>query len=226
MTVSHTSLESGALTLGASLSLRDRVARSLRASITAGELKAGRVYSVPTLASTFGTSATPVREAMLTLSREQLVEVVRNKGFRVLEVGPAELAQINEVRLLLEPPAIASLAGRLSPPELEGLRAHVDQILEQAQRGNKAGASAAAFVFRDVLLRLCRNDQLVDFIVSLRTRSRAGYPETSIDYSRFAATQYGLIDDLAAANKQKVARTIAYEVSRLGPTLRQVASGS
>lgn len=224
--MSHTSLESGALTLGASLSLRDRVARSLRASITAGELKAGRVYSVPTLASTFGTSATPVREAMLTLSREQLVEVVRNKGFRVLEVGPAELAQINEVRLLLEPPAIASLAGRLSPPELEGLRAHVDQILEQAQRGNKAGASAAAFVFRDVLLRLCRNDQLVDFIVSLRTRSRAGYPETSIDYSRFAATQYGLIDDLAAANKQKVARTIAYEVSRHGPTLRQVPSGS
>ena len=224
--MSHTLLESGALTLGASLSLRDRVARSLRASITAGELKAGRVYSVPTLASTFGTSATPVREAMLTLSREQLVEVVRNKGFRVLEVGPAELAQINEVRLLLEPPAIASLAGRLSPPELEGLRAHVDQILEQAQRGNKAGASAAAFVFRDVLLRLCRNDQLVDFIVSLRTRSRAGYPETSIDYSRFAATQYGLIDDLAAANKQKVARTIAYEVSRHGPTLRQVPSGS
>lgn len=224
--MSHTLLESGALTLGASLSLRDRVARSLRASITAGELKAGRVYSVPTLASTFGTSATPVREAMLTLSREQLVEVVRNKGFRVLEVGPAELAQINEVRLLLEPPAIASLAGRLSPPELEGLRAHVDQILEQAQRGNKAGASAAAFVFRDVLLRLCRNDQLVDFIVSLRTRSRAGYPQTSIDYSRFAATQYGLIDDLAAANKQKVARTIAYEVSRLGSTLRQVPSGS
>ena len=224
--MSHSSLESGALTLGASLSLRDRVARSLRASITAGELKAGRVYSVPTLASTFGTSATPVREAMLTLSREQLVEVVRNKGFRVLEVGPAELAQINEVRLLLEPPAIASLAGRLSPPELEGLRAHVDQILEQAQRGNKAGASAAAFVFRDVLLRLCRNDQLVDFIVSLRTRSRAGYPQTSIDYSRFAATQYGLIDDLAAANKQKVARTIAYEVSRLGPPLRQVPSGS
>jgi len=224
--VSHTLLESGALTLGASLSLRDRVARSLRASITAGELKAGRVYSVPTLASTFGTSATPVREAMLTLSREQLVEVVRNKGFRVLEVGPAELAQINEVRLLLEPPAIASLAGRLSPPELQGLRAHVDQILEQAQRGNKAGASAAAFVFRDVLLRLCRNDQLVDFIVSLRTRSRAGYPQTSIDYSRFAATQYGLIDDLAAANKQKVARTIAYEVSRHGPTLRQVPSGS
>ncbi len=66
----------------------------------------------------------------------------------------------------------------------------------------------------------------MDIIVSLRTRSRAGYPETSIDYSRFAATQYGRIGDLAAANKQEVARTIAYEVGRLGPTLRQVPSGS
>ena len=163
---------------------------------------------------------------MLTLARERLVEAVPNKGFRVLEVSRTELAQINQVRLLLEPSAIASLAGRLSPIEQEGLRGHVDLILERAQSGNKAGASAAAFVFQDVLLSLCPNEQLVDTIVSLRTRARAGYPETSIDYSRFAATQYGLIDDLAANHKERVARTIAYGVSRLGAPLRQVPSGS
>ena len=50
MTVSDNLLMGRVPTLGAPLSLRARVARSLRASITAGELKPGRVYSVPTLA--------------------------------------------------------------------------------------------------------------------------------------------------------------------------------
>ncbi len=223
--MSQIALMSTVPTLGRPLSLRDRVARSLRASITAGELEPGRVYSVPTLASAFGTSATPVREAMLSLAPEQLVEVVRNKGFRVLAVSRTEFEQINEVRLLLEPPAIASLAGRLASVELEGLRSHVDVILEHALSGDKAAASAAAFVFRDALLNLCTNKALVDTIVLLRTRSRAGYPKTSIDYSRFAATQYDLIGDLASGDGDKVARTIAYEVGRLGPSLRQVPSG-
>lgn len=224
--MSNVSLVGAVPSLGRPLSLRDRVARSLRASITSGELRPGRVYSVPTLASTFGTSATPVREAMLSLSRDRLVEVVRNKGFRVLEVSRTELAQINAVRLLLEPPAISSIAGRLSPLEQDSLRAQVDLILEHARRGDEAAASDAAFVFREDLLNLCPNTQLVDTIVALRTRSRAGYPETSIDYSRFAATQDRLIDDLAAGDHEKVARTIAYELSRLGPTLRQVPSGA
>lgn len=76
------------------------------------------------------------------------------------------------------------------------------------------------------MLSLCRNDELVAAIVSLRTRARAGFPETSIDYARFAATQYSLIDALVAGDADKAARTVAYEVSRLGPTSRQVASGS
>ncbi|MFE1904847.1 GntR family transcriptional regulator, partial [Streptomyces gardneri] len=66
--------------------LRDQVAHALRAALISGELRPGVVYSAPTLAEDFGISATPVREAMLDLAREGLVEPVRNKGFRVTEV--------------------------------------------------------------------------------------------------------------------------------------------
>jgi len=209
---------------GAPRSLRDRVTRSLRTSIALGELEPGHVYSVPTLATRFGTSATPVREAMLGLARERLVEVVPNKGFRVLEVSSGELAQIDEVRMLLEPPAIAGLAGRLSPLQIEGLRAQVDEILEFSQRGQREEAARAAFAFRDSLLSLCRNGPLVDTIRTLRARAHAGYPLTSIDWGRFARTQYGLIEALVNGDGDRVARTISYEVSRFGVVLRQVAS--
>ncbi len=222
--MSHLYLAPERSTPAAPINLRDQVSHSLRVSITSGELEPGRVYSVPGLATTFGTSATPVREAMLGLARERLVEVVPNKGFRILEVSLGELAQIEEVRMLLEPAAIASLAGRLSSLQYEGLRSHVDVILNNAHQGDLDGAAEAAFAFRDTLLSLCLNTQLVDTIRTLRARARAGYPKASINWVRFAASQYGLIEALARGDTEKVVRVIAYEVSRFGPGLRRVAS--
>jgi DNA-binding GntR family transcriptional regulator len=207
---------------GRPTSLRQRVSRGLRAAVSSGSLKPGHVYSVPVLAAEFGVSATPVREAMLDLVRDRLVEAVRNKGFRILDIEPSELAEVNDVRLLLEPAAIASLAGRLSSLELEGLRAYVDTILQAAQQGERGSAAAAAFELREVMLGLCKNTVLVDDVNRLRTRARAGYPRVSIDYAKFAATQYTLIADLEAGDKDKVSRTIAYEISRFTPSLRPV----
>lgn len=207
---------------GRPTSLHQRVSRGLRAAVSSGSLKPGHVYSVPVLAANFGVSATPVREAMLDLVRDRLVEAVRNKGFRIVEVGPAELAEVNEVRLLLEPATIASLAGRLSSLELEGLRAYVETIRRAADRGDRTTAAEAAFELREVMLELCSNTVLVDDVNRLRTRARAGYPRVSIDYAKFAATQYALIADLEAGDKDKVMRTIAYEISRFTPSLRPV----
>jgi DNA-binding GntR family transcriptional regulator len=207
---------------GGPTTLRQRIALGLRAAIATGSLQPGRVYSVPALAAEYGVSATPVREAMLDLVRDRLVEVVRNKGFRVVDVEPAELVAVNEVRLLVEPAAVASLAGRLSSLQLEGLRAYVDAILTAAQQGERETAAEAAFELREVMVRLCPNTVLVDTVTRLRARARAGYPRVSIDYAKFATTQYGLMADLESGDKEKVSRTIAYEISRYSPILRPV----
>ena len=207
---------------GRPTSLRQRVSRGLRAAVSSGSLKPGQVYSVPVLAAEFGVSATPVREAMLDLARDRLVEAVPNRGFRILDVTPEELAEVNEVRMLIEPACFASLAGKLSSLELEGLRAYVDAILLAAQQGERATAADAAFELREVMISLCTNTVLVDQVTRLRTRARAGYPRVSIDYAKFAATQYSLVSDLEAGDGERVSRTIAYEISRFSPTLRPV----
>lgn len=207
---------------GRPTSLRQRVSRALQSAVAAGSLKPGQVYSVPTLAADFGVSTTPVREALLDLVRDRLVEPVRNRGFRIIDVDPKELAQVNEVRLLVEPAAVASLAGVLSPLHLEGLRAYVDVIEQAAAQGERTTAAEAAFELREVLLSLCTNAVLVETITRLRAIARAGYPRVSIDYAKFAATQYALLADLEAGEHDKVARTIAYEINRFSPLLRPV----
>ncbi|NEC19489.1 GntR family transcriptional regulator, partial [Streptomyces parvus] len=73
-------------------SVRGQILDALRAALVDGELVPGQVYSAPALGARFGVSATPVREAMQRLAVEGAVEVVPNRGFRVTERGPRELA--------------------------------------------------------------------------------------------------------------------------------------
>ena len=99
---------------GARRSLRDEAIQTLQAAIIAGELRPGSVYSAPTLAVRLGMSATPVREAMLHLVEEGLVQTVRNKGFRVIELAEAELDELTELRLLIEVPSVARIVATLA----------------------------------------------------------------------------------------------------------------
>src|SRR5665647_3493971 len=109
-------------------SLRGRIGESLSAAIISGELAPGTLVSVPTLASQFAVSATPVREAMLDLEQRGFVASVRNKGFRVTEVSEQDLREIVELRQLIEAPAMRQLAGSFPVETLPQWRALAEQI--------------------------------------------------------------------------------------------------
>lgn len=107
---------------GKKSSYRERVADALRAALIAGELRPGEVHSAPALAARFGVSATPVREAMLDLAKEGLVDTVPNKGFRVTAVTEKQLDEYTHVRSLIEIPTTVGLARTADPVSLEALR--------------------------------------------------------------------------------------------------------
>ena len=65
------------------MSLRDKVVRWVRSDIVSGRSAPGTMYSVPSLAEQLGVSTTPVREALLELSRGGLITPLRNRGFKV-----------------------------------------------------------------------------------------------------------------------------------------------
>jgi len=90
-------------------SVRGQVLAALRRALVDGELTPGEVYSAPALGERYGVSATPVREAMQQLAGEGAVEVVPNRGFRVAERSARDLAELAEVRAMLEVPAIVRL---------------------------------------------------------------------------------------------------------------------
>jgi DNA-binding GntR family transcriptional regulator len=158
---------------GIRTSLRDEAIKTLQAAIIAGELRPHIVYSAPTLAAQLRMSATPVREAILDLVKEGLVETVRNKGFRVVELAAEELDELTELRLLIEVPSVRALARRgVQPEEYRKLKSLAAQIERAAVRGDMVAHNKADLEFHTALLGLLGNKTLVSTVQSLRVRSR------------------------------------------------------
>jgi DNA-binding GntR family transcriptional regulator len=153
-------------------SLRERVETEIAAAIVSGQMAPGELFSAPTLAVRFGVSATPVREAMLNLEKRGLIEVLRNKGFRVSAVSEDDLRAIVDVRQLLEVPAARRVCGRLCATDLAHLRALADEIVTTAASGDLASYLAADTTFHLTLLDLAGNPRLTAVVAELRSQTR------------------------------------------------------
>lgn len=185
-------------------SLRDYVQQMLSTGIVSGELAPGELLTVPTLAVKFGVSATPVREAMLGLARRGFVEPVRNKGFRVTHVSEDGLAQIEQVRQMLEPPAMYELAGRFPQNRLAEMRELADEIVAGAAGGDLATYLQSDHAFHMSLTRMLGNDLLAEVIADLRSRTRLVGLASMIKSQRLqdsAAEHVELLDVLSSGDR-------------------------
>ena len=164
-----------ALTIGPltkAVSLRETVTQILRAAIISGEMAPGEVYSAPVLGARFGVSATPVREAMVDLSREGLVQTVPNKGFRVTAVSEAELDDIAALRMLIEPPTVRQVTPRIPQEAIPGLRELAQAIVDHAAAGDLITYTEADRRFHLAILEYSANQRLVSLVSDLRSQTR------------------------------------------------------
>lgn len=146
---------------------------SIRVRIVTGEIAAGEIYSAPALAAVLGVSATPVREAMLELAADGLVEVVPNRGFRVVEPSQHDLDEIFELRLMLEVPAAERAARRgISGADQARLLELAMLIEKRAEEGDTVGFLAADRDFHLGLLGVLGNSRLVEIVSRLRDQAR------------------------------------------------------
>lgn len=186
-------------TFGDQVNLRQQVGEALRALLITGQMRPGQVYSAPRLAAQFGVSATPVREAMLDLVSEGLVEVVRNKGFRVTELDDRELDAIAELRILIEVPVMAFVAEACEGDiavEVERLRPVAQRITEAAAAGDLITYTEADIEFHTRFLALHGNHHVVSVVRDMRHRSRL--------YGLEALAQAGVLSQLSREHELMV----------------------
>ncbi|MCP9985918.1 GntR family transcriptional regulator [Streptomyces sudanensis] len=192
-------------------SVRGQVLDALRAALLGGDLVPGRVYSAPALGLRLGVSATPVREAMQRLAAEGAVEVVPNRGFRVVERAPRELAELAEVRALIEVPVVLRLARTVPAARWAALRPLAEATTAAAAHGDPAAYGEADRAFHRALLGLAGNDQLVTVADDLHRRSQwppAGPPATRRAGLAADAAEHGALLDALAAGDLAAVRSL------------------
>ncbi|MFI6574152.1 GntR family transcriptional regulator [Nocardiopsis sp. NPDC050513] len=199
------------------VSARDRIARALRAAIVSGQMEPGVVHSAPSLGVKFGVSATPVREAMLDLVREGLVEIVPNKGFRVTEIKESDLDEITEVRLLLEPPVVRKVTAIIPDEDFPELRALAQDIVDGAVAGDLVSYTEADRLFHLRLLSYADNGRILNLVSDLRAHTRL-FGLTSLleqgELEGVAREHFGIIDALESRDPDAVERIMRDHISQ------------
>lgn len=151
--------------------LREQVLQRVRAEIIAGQSLPGTMYSVPSLAASLGVSTTPVREALLELSRIGLLEPMRNRGFKVMEPTLKDLRNLFDMRDVLEIHA-AVIVARKPQKDLSSLRGLADEIAHAVRREDIQLYLEADRSFHRDLTAAAGNDLLTETIMGLRDKMR------------------------------------------------------
>src|SRR3954471_21839325 len=101
---------------------RDQVYDRLRAAIVSAELEPGRQLSENEVAGRLGVSRTPVREALVRLRDDRLVEIVPQLGTFVAQISDRAIADAQFIREALECAAIRLAATRATEADVARLR--------------------------------------------------------------------------------------------------------
>lgn len=112
----------------------NRAYQHLRDKLIAGEFEPGARLLYGPIGQEIGVSATPVREAAGRLANEGLVDLVPQRGAVVRTLGRAELIEIYEVRLAIEPYAARLAAERATGAQLSRLGSDLNRMQELTWR--------------------------------------------------------------------------------------------
>ncbi|GAB4628471.1 GntR family transcriptional regulator [Mycobacterium avium subsp. hominissuis] len=112
--------------------VRERAARELRDRILTGALPAGSRIDLDAITAEFATSRTPVREALLELSFEGLVQVAPRSGVTVIGISPEDVLDSFTILGVLTGQAAAWPAERIGPEELATLRELAAEVVAKS----------------------------------------------------------------------------------------------
>ncbi|MGY2873631.1 DNA-binding GntR family transcriptional regulator [Marmoricola sp. URHA0025 HA25] len=204
-------------------SLRDQALALLRQRLTAGEVKPDDILSVSALASELGVSTSPVREAMLALVDEGIMESVRNRGYRVVPLTLADRREIHQLRMMLEPLATRLLAEDPTPilPQRDELAAIADVTVESAAEGDLVAHLEADRRFHLGLVGAVGNGRLTDMVMRLRDQTqRSALRSLSREFLRTTSLEHAQILDAVVAGDEALAEALMVRhVKRLDPDL-------
>jgi len=153
-----------------SVTKQERVYRVVRERILSGAYGPGYRVVIDALASEFGVSALPVREAIAAYADEGLVIFRPNAGAHVAPADPGVFDEEMTVLAVLEGYATALAAEHLTKTDVKRLSALTDEMVEAIERLDPLSFGKLNQEFHGVIYERCPNAALVDLLRDVARR--------------------------------------------------------
>jgi DNA-binding GntR family transcriptional regulator len=151
--------------------LRDEIKDRIVERILDGTYGPGDRIVESQVATEFGTSQAPVREALRELEAMRLVETQPHRGARVREVTTEELIQIYPVRAALEEVAGRAAAVRMSDEQLSALADELAGMRQAAEAQDLHAQLLHDVRFHELIVEASGNQVLIEVWRSLRVEA-------------------------------------------------------
>lgn len=167
----------------------------IKSKITQNKITPGENILEHEIAKSLGMSRTPVREALLRLEVEGLIEIIPRHGIRVLPISQEDMREIYEIFISLEPIVAQNLAkkGDLKKKDLDELEKSTNDMEEALFKDDLAAWADADLKFHQKLVELHGNKRLINILnifrdqthrVRILTRHLRKHPMESVENHR------------------------------------------
>ncbi|MBN2569232.1 MAG: GntR family transcriptional regulator [Deltaproteobacteria bacterium] len=124
------------LRLSRSKSLKERSYEALKDLIFTGKMVPGNLYNETSLAAKLGVSRTPVREALLELSREGMTSFIPGRGVMVQQITEEQIREVYEIRKLVEGHIIEEITASITTENLARINAIIVKQKKMAEKND------------------------------------------------------------------------------------------
>lgn len=202
--------------------LTARVYQELRHALMEGRFRPGHRFKIRQLARTMGVSETPIREALMQLVRERVLDMQAARSIAVARLTSAQYQELRAIRLLLEGCAAEQAATRITDAEIERLRAHHETLAAAERDGAWREAVEANWRFHHTIYQAAEMPELLGMIETIWLRNG---PLLNMLYPRAVPTYSGrhqhlnVIDGLVARDARAVKQAIRADLMEGGAKL-------
>jgi DNA-binding GntR family transcriptional regulator len=208
--------------------LHDEVADRLRDLILSGELEPKARVNELELCERFGTSRTPLREAIKILATEGLVELLPNRGARVASLSAAEIDEMVQVVAGLEAVAAELACQRAEDDEVEAIAADTDAMAEAYCRRDETAYFRLNQAIHEGVMAASRNTTLKGLYANLSSRiQRMRYTahKTEEQWSRAMGEHREMVRLLRARDGERLAALMKLHIRGKAEVIAQSYGG-
>jgi DNA-binding GntR family transcriptional regulator len=191
-------------------SIEDVLAGRVRSSISDGRLPAGTKLPEELLAEQWGVNRSRIRTVLQRLAFEDLVELKRNRGAFVATPGIKEARDVFEARRVIERVTTEIVTRTILTPQLNALKARLDDRGRAFLHGNRQQAIASISGFHRSLAALAHNESLAQALERLILRSALilGLYGAADTFARASAHYASLLAEIERGESIVAARTM------------------